>query len=83
MERTPGTGAGAEALPSDSRDLVVAKLDQLSRDAEFLLRLQKSSVKFVAANLPDANELTVGFMAIIAQHERKAISDRTKRPGGC
>lgn len=58
--------------------LVVAKLDRLSRDAEFLLRLQKSSVKFVAADLPDANELTVGFMAIIAQHERKAISDRTK-----
>jgi DNA invertase Pin-like site-specific DNA recombinase len=58
--------------------LVVAKLDRLSRDAEFLLRLQKSSVNFVAADLPDANELTVGFMAIIAQHERKAISDRTK-----
>ncbi len=58
--------------------LVVAKLDRLSRNAEFLLRMQNSSVKFVVADLPDANELTVNFMAVIAQHERKAISERTK-----
>lgn len=58
--------------------LLVAKLDRLSRDAAFLLTLQKGDVKFVAANLPSADETTVGFMAIIAQHEAKAISNRTK-----
>jgi DNA invertase Pin-like site-specific DNA recombinase len=28
--------------------------------------------------MPDANALTVGVMALMAQHEREAISDRTK-----
>jgi DNA invertase Pin-like site-specific DNA recombinase len=58
--------------------LVIAKLDRLSRDAEFLLKLQNSSVRFVAADMPDANELTVGIMALVAQAERKAISTRTR-----
>jgi DNA invertase Pin-like site-specific DNA recombinase len=58
--------------------LVIAKLDRLSRDAHFLLGLQKAGVDFVAADMPDANKMTVGIMAIIAQHEREMISARTK-----
>lgn len=58
--------------------LVIAKLDRLSRNAAFLLTLRDSGVRFVAADMPDANELTVGVMALIAQHEREAIAKRTK-----
>jgi DNA invertase Pin-like site-specific DNA recombinase len=58
--------------------LVIAKLDRLSRDAHFLLGLQKAGVDFVAADMPDANKMTVGIMAIVAQHEREQISERTK-----
>lgn len=58
--------------------LVIAKLDRLSRDAAFLLTLQNSGVRFVAADMPDANDLTVGIMALVAQQERQAISRRTK-----
>jgi len=47
--------------------LVVAKFDRLSRDAHFLLGLKKSGVRFVAADNPDANELTVGILAIVAR----------------
>ena len=57
--------------------LVIAKLDRLSRNAAFLLTLRDSGVKFIAADLPDANELTVGIMALVAQQEREAISKRT------
>ncbi len=58
--------------------LLIAKLDRLSRDAHFLLGLQKAGVRFVAADMPEANELVVGIMAVIAQGERKMISTRTK-----
>ena len=58
--------------------LVIAKLDRLSRDAHFLLGLQKAQVRFVCADMPQANELTVGIMALVAEEERKAISRRTR-----
>lgn len=62
--------------------LLIAKLDRLSRNAAFLLALRDSGIKFVAADLPDANELTVGIMALVAEQERQAISRRTKEALG-
>jgi DNA invertase Pin-like site-specific DNA recombinase len=35
-------------------------------------------VRFVAADMPEANEMVVGIMAVVAQAERKMISVRTK-----
>ncbi|HEY2034347.1 MAG TPA: recombinase family protein [Rhizomicrobium sp.] len=58
--------------------LVVAKLDRLSRNAAFLMTLRDSGVNFVAADLPEANTMTVGVMAVVAQYEAEAISARTK-----
>ncbi|WP_234992367.1 recombinase family protein [Roseisalinus antarcticus] len=58
--------------------LVIAKLDRLSRNAAFLLTLQASGVRFLACDMPEANDLTVGIMALVAQQEREAISRRTK-----
>jgi DNA invertase Pin-like site-specific DNA recombinase len=58
--------------------LVVAKLDRLSRDAAFLLNLQAADVPFIAADQPHANKMTVGLLAVIAQHEAEMISERTK-----
>ena len=46
--------------------LVIAKLDRLSRNAHFLLGLKESGVDFVAADMPNANRLTVGIMAMVA-----------------
>lgn len=58
--------------------LVIAKLDRLSRNLVFLATLQEAGTKFVAADMPEANELTIHIMAAMAQAERKAISKRTK-----
>jgi DNA invertase Pin-like site-specific DNA recombinase len=58
--------------------LVIAKLDRLSRDAHFLLGLEKAGVDFVAADIPQATRLTIGIMAVMAEHERRMISERTK-----
>ena len=58
--------------------LAIAKLDRLSRNAAFLLTLRDSGVRFIAADMPEANDLTVGIMALVAQQEREAIARRTK-----
>jgi DNA invertase Pin-like site-specific DNA recombinase len=57
--------------------LVIAKLDRLSRNAAFLLTLRDSGARFLAADVPDANDLTIGVLAVIAQAEREMISRRS------
>jgi DNA invertase Pin-like site-specific DNA recombinase len=74
----PALHAALTACRRWQATLVIAKLDRLSRDAHFLLGLQKAGVKFVAADLPEANEMVVGIMALMAQAERRMISERTK-----
>ena len=57
--------------------LLIAKLDRLSRDRRFLLELEESAVKFVCADMPEANRLTIGMMACLADYEAQLISERT------
>ena len=71
--------AEALALAKKSKGvLVVAKLDRLSRNAEFLLRLQNAGVDFVCCDCPNVDRFTVGILALVAQRERELISERTK-----
>lgn len=58
--------------------LIVAKIERLTRDAAFLLSLRNAGVDFVAPDMPNANRLTVGIMALVAEQEREAISKRMK-----
>lgn len=57
--------------------LVIAKLDRLSRNVPFLLILRDSGARVLAVDVPEANDLTVGIMALVAQAEREAIFGRS------
>jgi DNA invertase Pin-like site-specific DNA recombinase len=70
--------AAIAAARQQGATLLIAKLDRLSRNAGFILALRDSGVDFVCCDMPDANTLTVGIFALIAQHERETISKRTK-----
>ena len=59
----PQLEAALQACRLHGAKLVIARLNRLSRDAHFLLGLDKAGVDFVAADMPNANRLTVGIMA--------------------
>jgi DNA invertase Pin-like site-specific DNA recombinase len=74
-----------EAISHAKRDgatLLVAKLDRLSRDVAFIFalktELEKAHIDFLVCDMPEANTLTLGIMASMAQHEREIIGKRTK-----
>lgn len=37
-----------------------------------------SQIRFVCADMPEANEMTLSFMAVMADYEGRVISERTK-----
>lgn len=67
----------AECKKTGAR-LLVAKLDRLARNVHFVSGLMQSKVKFVACDLPEANDLTIHIMAAFAEHEAKRIGERTR-----
>ena len=74
----PGLASALATCKAKGATLVVAKLDRLSRNAAFLMALRDSGAPFIAADMPEANTLTVGIMALLAQQEREWTSVRTK-----
>jgi DNA invertase Pin-like site-specific DNA recombinase len=58
--------------------LVIAKLDRLARNVEFIANLMNSRIDFTACDLPVANRLTVHILAAVAEEEACAASERTK-----
>lgn len=70
--------AAIERAKKEGAVLVIAKLDRLSRNASFIFTLRDSGVSFQCVDMPDANTLTIGIFATLAQHERELISSRTK-----
>ena len=71
----------ARALDHCKREgacLLIAKVDRLSRDVEFLFKIKNSGVDILAADAPHMGTLEWGIRAVFAQHEREEISRRTK-----
>jgi DNA invertase Pin-like site-specific DNA recombinase len=58
--------------------LVIAKLDRLARNVNFISNLMESTVEFTAVDFPQANRLTIHILAAVAEHEAAIISARTK-----
>ena len=74
----PNCKAPSNYAARRKRWLVIAKLDRLSRNLAFIANLMESGVDFVACDMPTANKTMLQIMAVFAEHEREAISQRTK-----
>ena len=67
----------AEALAFARRSkamLLVAKLDRLSRSLLFIATIMDSGVEFAAADMPDANRMTLHILAAIAEGEAERLA---------
>lgn len=78
LAKRPKLKAALDACRKHGATLVIAKLDRLARNVYFVSGLMESKVRFVACDMPEANELTIHIMAAFAEHEAKRISQRTK-----
>lgn len=58
--------------------LVIAKLDRLSRDLNFISAVMKAGIDFIACDMPTANKFTIHIFAALAEQEREMISTRTR-----
>ena len=66
-----------DAAKQQQATLLIAKLDRLARNVSFIFALRDSGVEFQCCDIPEANTLTIGLFAVLAQHERELISKRT------
>lgn len=74
----PQLAAALDLCRREKATLVIAKLDRLSRDVQFLFALRNGNVEVRAVDMPTATTLEFGIRAVFAQHEREEISRRTK-----
>ncbi len=78
LDKRPQLRLALETCRKTGATLLIAKLDRLARNVHFVSGLMESRVKFVACDMPEANDLTIHLMAAFAEYEAKRISERTK-----
>lgn len=75
----PQLSAAIATAKKNGATLLVSKLDRLSRSALYLLQLiDRAEVEFICCDLPECSRLTLSLFAVLAEHERTLISQRTK-----
>jgi DNA invertase Pin-like site-specific DNA recombinase len=78
LDKRPQLKAALDLCRQSGARLLIAKIDRLARNVHFISGLMESKIKFVAVDMPEANELTLHIMAAFAEYEAKRISERTK-----
>src|SRR4051812_41681795 len=59
LQKRPLLRAALDACKARRAVLIIAKLDRLARNVHFISGLMESRVRFIACDLPEANELTL------------------------
>ena len=78
IDDRPQLNEALQLCKDNNYTLLIAKLDRLSRNVEFLFHIKNSGVDIHCVDLPQLNTLTLGIYATLAQHERELIGQRTK-----
>ncbi len=82
LKDRPMLKAALELARKQKATLVVAKLDRLARDVQFISTLLNGKVQFVCADMPQADRTFLQMVSVFSEYEAKRISERTKAPEG-
>lgn len=79
LERRPKLAAAIKAARKLGGPVIVAKLDRLSRDVNFISGLMVHKVPFVTVELgADTDPFLLHLFAALAERERRIIGERTR-----
>lgn len=77
LTKRPQLAAALKMAAKQGATLLVAKLDRLARDVQFIAELLNGKVPFICCDMPDADRTFLQMMAVFAEHEARRISERT------
>jgi DNA invertase Pin-like site-specific DNA recombinase len=79
QDKRPALEQALEKVRETGAELLVAKLDRLSRRVSFIAALlEDKKVSLRVANMPQADKFQLHIYAALAEQERRFISERTK-----
>jgi len=79
LERRPKLAAAIKAARKAKGPVIVAKLDRLSRDVNFVSSLMVHKVPFITVELgADTDPFLLHLFAALAERERRIIGERTR-----
>jgi DNA invertase Pin-like site-specific DNA recombinase len=79
LERRPKLAAAIKAARKAKGPVIVAKLDRLSRDVNFVSSLMVHKVPFITTELgADTDPFLLHLFAALAERERRIIGERTR-----
>lgn len=74
-----GLNSAIDFCKQTGSELVIAKLDRLARDVEFVFRVVNTGIEIHFCDMPVVNTMILGVFASVAQYERELTSARTKQ----
>lgn len=78
LDRRPQLRAALDMCKKQKATLIIAKLDRLARNVNFVTSLMEAGIDFKAADMPQADKVMIQMYAVMAEWERDQISARTK-----
>lgn len=78
LRERPMLDGALKLAKREKATLIVAKLDRLARDVQFISELLNSQVKFICADAPEADRTFLQMMSVFAEYEGRRIGERTK-----
>lgn len=73
-----GLLAAIDLCKQTGATLVIAKLDRLARDVEFVFTVYNTGVDIYIVDMPIINTVTLAIFAAVSQYERELTSTRTR-----